>query len=171
MTIRHEVVIGAMTWNPAAGRRARRRVARRAAAGAKSAGATLHQERDGPHRHEGDARRTPTCCCRTARSPQIGKNLVGCRPARRSSTPPASTSCRASSIRTRTSMADAINEGSLSVTSMVRIRDVLNPTDINIYRAARRRRDDDQRAARIGEHDRRAERGREAASMAATSTR
>ena len=32
------------------------------------------------------------------------------------------------------SMADAINEGSLSVTSMVRIRDVLNPTDINIYR-------------------------------------
>ena len=31
-------------------------------------------------------------------------------------------------------MADAINEGSLSVTSMVRIRDVLNPTDINIYR-------------------------------------
>src|SRR5438876_563492 len=32
------------------------------------------------------------------------------------------------------SMADAINEGSLSVTSMARIRDVLNPTDINIYR-------------------------------------
>jgi imidazolonepropionase-like amidohydrolase len=32
------------------------------------------------------------------------------------------------------SMADAINEGSLSVTSMVRIRDVLNPTDVNIYR-------------------------------------
>jgi imidazolonepropionase-like amidohydrolase len=32
------------------------------------------------------------------------------------------------------SMADAINEGSLSVTSMVRMRDVLNPTDINIYR-------------------------------------
>lgn len=31
-------------------------------------------------------------------------------------------------------MADAINEGSLSVTSMVRITDVLNPTDINIYR-------------------------------------
>ena len=32
-------------------------------------------------------------------------------------------------------MADGINEGSLSVTSMVRIRDVLNPTAINIYRA------------------------------------
>ena len=32
-------------------------------------------------------------------------------------------------------MADAINEGSLSVTSMVRIRDVLNPTAPNIYRA------------------------------------
>src|SRR5205823_5559556 len=32
------------------------------------------------------------------------------------------------------SMADAINEGSLSVTSMARIADVLNPTDINIYR-------------------------------------
>jgi len=32
-------------------------------------------------------------------------------------------------------MADAINEGSLSVTSMVRIRDVLNPTDVNVYRA------------------------------------
>ena len=32
------------------------------------------------------------------------------------------------------SMADAINEGSLSVTSMVRIRDVLNPEDVNIYR-------------------------------------
>lgn len=32
------------------------------------------------------------------------------------------------------SMADAINEGSLSVTSMVRIRDVLNPTDVSIYR-------------------------------------
>ena len=31
-------------------------------------------------------------------------------------------------------MIDAINEGSLSVTSMVRIRDVLNPTDVNIYR-------------------------------------
>ena len=27
-----------------------------------------------------------------------------------------------------------MNEGSLSVTSMVRIRDVLNPTDVNIYR-------------------------------------
>lgn len=32
-------------------------------------------------------------------------------------------------------MVDAINEGSKSVTSMVRIRDVLNPTDISIYRA------------------------------------
>ena len=31
-------------------------------------------------------------------------------------------------------MSDAVNEGSLSVTSMVRIRDVLNPTAINIYR-------------------------------------
>src|SRR5207248_5079466 len=31
-------------------------------------------------------------------------------------------------------MSDATNEGSLSVTSMVRIRDVLNPTDVNIYR-------------------------------------
>jgi imidazolonepropionase-like amidohydrolase len=30
---------------------------------------------------------------------------------------------------------DAINEGSLSVTSMVRIRDVMNPTDIDVYRA------------------------------------
>ncbi len=32
-------------------------------------------------------------------------------------------------------MADGINEGSLSVTSMVRIRDVLNPTAVNAYRA------------------------------------
>src|SRR5688500_13756446 len=32
-------------------------------------------------------------------------------------------------------MADAINEGSLSVTSMVRINDVLNPTAPNVYRA------------------------------------
>lgn len=32
-------------------------------------------------------------------------------------------------------MMDAINEGSLSVTSMTRIRDVLNPTDVAIYRA------------------------------------
>lgn len=32
-------------------------------------------------------------------------------------------------------MMDAVNEGSLSVTSMTRIRDVLNPTDISIYRA------------------------------------
>jgi len=32
-------------------------------------------------------------------------------------------------------MSDAINEGSLSVTSMVRIEDVLNPTAPNIYRA------------------------------------
>jgi imidazolonepropionase-like amidohydrolase len=32
-------------------------------------------------------------------------------------------------------MADAINEGTLSVTSMVRIADVLNPTAPNIYRA------------------------------------
>jgi imidazolonepropionase-like amidohydrolase len=31
--------------------------------------------------------------------------------------------------------ADAINEGTLSVTSMVRIEDVLNPTDVNVYRA------------------------------------
>jgi imidazolonepropionase-like amidohydrolase len=31
--------------------------------------------------------------------------------------------------------ADAINEGTLSVTSMVRIADVLNPTDVNVYRA------------------------------------
>ncbi|MFL6227809.1 MAG: amidohydrolase [Pyrinomonadaceae bacterium] len=33
------------------------------------------------------------------------------------------------------SAVDAINEGTLSVTSMVRIRDVMNPTDINVYRA------------------------------------
>jgi imidazolonepropionase-like amidohydrolase len=32
-------------------------------------------------------------------------------------------------------MIDAVNEGSLAVTSMTRIRDVLNPTDIAIYRA------------------------------------
>ena len=32
-------------------------------------------------------------------------------------------------------MLDAINEGSMSVTSMTRVRDVLNPTDIGIYRA------------------------------------
>ena len=32
-------------------------------------------------------------------------------------------------------MMDAVNEGSLAVTSMTRIRDVLNPTDIAIYRA------------------------------------
>src|SRR4051812_20239575 len=32
-------------------------------------------------------------------------------------------------------MADAINEGSLSVTSMARIADVLNPTAVNVYRA------------------------------------
>jgi imidazolonepropionase-like amidohydrolase len=32
-------------------------------------------------------------------------------------------------------MMDSINEGSLAVTSMTRIRDVLNPTDISIYRA------------------------------------
>jgi imidazolonepropionase-like amidohydrolase len=31
-------------------------------------------------------------------------------------------------------MSDATNEGSLSVTSMVRIADVLNPTDVSIYR-------------------------------------
>src|SRR3954451_19018668 len=31
-------------------------------------------------------------------------------------------------------MSDATNEGSLSVTSMVRIADVLNPTDVAIYR-------------------------------------
>ena len=32
-------------------------------------------------------------------------------------------------------MSDAVNEGSLSVTSMVRITDVLNPTAVNVYRA------------------------------------
>lgn len=32
-------------------------------------------------------------------------------------------------------MSDAINEGALSVTSMVRITDVLNPTAVNVYRA------------------------------------
>jgi hypothetical protein len=33
------------------------------------------------------------------------------------------------------SMIDAVNEGSLSVTSMCRIRDVLNPNDVDLYRA------------------------------------
>ncbi|MEJ7624160.1 MAG: amidohydrolase family protein [Pyrinomonadaceae bacterium] len=33
------------------------------------------------------------------------------------------------------SMLDAINEGSFSVTSMTNVRDVLNPTDMSIYRA------------------------------------
>ena len=33
------------------------------------------------------------------------------------------------------SMADAINEGTYSVTSMTRLRDVLNPNDISVYRA------------------------------------
>ncbi|HVQ37201.1 MAG TPA: amidohydrolase [Pyrinomonadaceae bacterium] len=33
------------------------------------------------------------------------------------------------------SMLDAINEGSLAVTSMVRTRDVLNPNDVDLYRA------------------------------------
>src|SRR5258705_13733316 len=32
------------------------------------------------------------------------------------------------------SMLDAINEGSLAVTSMARTRDVLNPTDADLYR-------------------------------------
>ena len=32
-------------------------------------------------------------------------------------------------------MMDAVNEGTLAVTSMTRIRDVINPTDIAIYRA------------------------------------
>ena len=32
--------------------------------------------------------------------------------------------------------ADAINEGSVAVSSMVRIQDVIDPTDINIYRVA-----------------------------------
>ena len=32
-------------------------------------------------------------------------------------------------------MIDAINEGTLSVTSMTRVRDMLNPSDIAIYRA------------------------------------
>ncbi|HEX8845025.1 MAG TPA: amidohydrolase [Pyrinomonadaceae bacterium] len=32
------------------------------------------------------------------------------------------------------SMLDAVNEGSLSITSMVRTRDVLNPTDVDLYR-------------------------------------
>ncbi len=32
-------------------------------------------------------------------------------------------------------MLDAINEGSFSITAMTRIRDVLNPTDIDLYRA------------------------------------
>src|ERR1035437_8189401 len=36
-------------------------------------------------------------------------------------------------------MADAINEGSLSVTSMVRMTDALNPTAVNILRAEERR--------------------------------
>jgi hypothetical protein len=32
-------------------------------------------------------------------------------------------------------MLDAINEGSLSVTSMTRVSDMLNTTDVGIYRA------------------------------------
>jgi len=49
------------------------------------------------------------------------------------------------------SMIDAVNEGSLSVTSMCRIRDVLNPNDVDLYRAA----------ARFGQRDWRTKPGRQ----------
>ncbi len=53
---------------------------------------------------------------------------------------------------------DAINEGTLSVTAMVRMRDVINDTDINIYRQLAGGHHDDQCAARQRQHHRRPER-------------
>ena len=53
--------------------------------------------------------------------------------------------------------ADSINEGGTTVSSMTGIEDVLDPTDINIYRDLAGGDDDGQRAARQREPDRRQE--------------
>ena len=46
------------------------------------------------------------------------------------------------------SMLDAINEGSVAVSSMARTRDVVNPTDVDFIEARRRRHDSQPAAAR-----------------------
>ena len=53
---------------------------------------------------------------------------------------------------------DAINEGGTTVSSMTGMEDVLDPTDINIYRDLAGGADDRQRPARQRQPDRRQER-------------
>ena len=54
--------------------------------------------------------------------------------------------------------ADAINEGGTVVSSMVSIQDVIDPTDINIYRDPRGRTDDRQHSCTAARPDRRRQR-------------
>ena len=71
---------------------------------------------------------------------------------------------RASSTPTRTPRSrGASTSARTSVTAEVRVADVIDHRDVNIYRAARRRRHRDQRAARLLQRDRRPERGDQAA--------
>ncbi len=74
------------------------------------------------------------------------------------STRTASTSARASSTPTRTRRSTAaVNECTHTVTAEVRIRDVLDPFDVAIYRELAGGTTVAQRAARLGQRDRRAE--------------
>ena len=100
------------------GRRARRR---------------RHSQRDDPDRDARHDRQRHRRASATARSPPSART---CRfpPAPRSSTAPASSSRPASSTAHSHIANDAINEGTIAVSSMTGMEDVLNPTDINIYR-------------------------------------
>ncbi len=73
------------------------------------------------------------CSCVTARSPQLVKNLNAPANARiidgtGKYVMPGIIDCHSHS------MLDTINENTLAVTSMVRTADVLNPTDVDLYR-------------------------------------
>ena len=123
---------------PATG--ARRRAARRH-------GADRHARHD-PERHDAVARRQDRRGRRQRRR---------FRPAPRSSTSRAGSS-RPGIIDAHSHIAaDSINEGGTTVSSMTGMEDVLDPTDINIYRDLAGGADDRQRAARQRQPDRRQE--------------
>ena len=85
------------------------------------------------------------------------------RPAPRPSTRPAA-SCRPGIIDAHSHIAaDSINEGGTTVSSMTGIEDVLDPTDVNIFRDLAGGLTVGQRAARQRQSDRRQEHGHQAA--------
>ena len=82
------------------------------------------------------AARSPTARCSfaTARSPRSAPTCTIPAGRGRHTTPPASSSRPASSTRTRTSPTTPSTKAASSVSSMTGMEDVLDPTDINIYR-------------------------------------